>query len=207
MYLFSRRRRAEPSHIADAFGWAVETAAKASQIGGLPVTAWSSMWGTDAGTIAWTAFTDDLVGLEQAGDKLAVGAGFNDRVREAETLFSGPVEDQLAQVLHGAPQEAPSQYVSAVTTELAPGAFRSGLEAAIEIATAAERIIGRPTMVAMATTGRYGGIAWLTGHPDIAAVQAAQDAINGDGTFVALVDRVSTCYQPDAEQALYRRLT
>ncbi|MCU1426506.1 MAG: hypothetical protein JWL83_506 [Actinomycetia bacterium] len=206
MYLFSRRRRAAPGQIPEAMGWAVETAAKASQIAGLPVTAWSSMWGADAGTITWTVFAIDLVGIEQAGDKLATDAGFSDRVREAETLFSGPVEDQLAQVLHGAPQDAPSEYVSVVTAELAPGAFRTGVEAAIEIASAADRITGRPTMVSMAMTGRYGGIAWLTGHPDVAALDAAQNATNADGAFVALVDRVSTYYQPDAVQAIYRRL-
>jgi hypothetical protein len=206
MYLFSRNRRAQPAHIAEALGWAVETAAQASQICGLPVTAWSDMWSANAGTIAWTALPDDLATLEQAGDKLAVDAAFGDRVRDGEAFLTGPVVDTLAQIVHGAPPDAPSQYVSVVTGELVPGSLRAGLEGGIEIATLAERIIGRPTLFTVSTTGRYGAIAWITGHADITEVESAQAALNAENAFLALVDRVSTCFQADAEQSLYRRL-
>jgi hypothetical protein len=186
--------------------WSIATAAKATQISGIPVTAWTSMWGEDAGTVVWSAFLDDLVGLEQAGDKLAIDGGFNQRIAEAEAMFSGPVVDTLAQVIHGDPAAETPHYVTVVTAELATGRIRDGLAAAVEIAEAAERISRRPTGVALAVTGRYGGIAWFTGFPDIEAVQTGEAAINADPSFVALIDRVSDCYQPEAQQAIYRQL-
>jgi hypothetical protein len=206
MYLFTRRRRIEPSKGTDAIAWSIETATKATQISGVPVTAWSSMWGEDAGTVVWSVFVDDLVALEQAGDKLTIDGGFNQRIAEAEAMFSGPVVDTLAQVIHGEPASEPPQYVTTVTAQLATGRINDGLAAALEIAEAAERISQRPTGVALSVTGAYGGIAWFTGFPDIETLQAGEAAINADSSFVALIDRVSSCYQPDAQQAIYRHL-
>jgi hypothetical protein len=96
MYLFTRRRSIESSRATEAIPWAIETAAKVTQITGLPVNAWTSMWGEDAGTVVWAAFVDDLTALEQAGDKLNVDGGFNDRVRDGEQLFSSPISDSLS---------------------------------------------------------------------------------------------------------------
>jgi hypothetical protein len=207
MYLFTRRRSIGPSNATEAVPWVIETAAKATQICGIPVSAWTSMWGEDAGTVVWSAFVDDLTGLEQAGDKLAVDSAFNERIREAEHLFNGPVVDTLAQIIHGTPPTEPNPYVSAVVAQLANGHIRDGVAGAIAIAEAAERVTGHPTSVSMSVTGAYGGIAWLSGYADLAALEAAEGAINADAEFVALIDRTSPCYQPAAQQAIYRRLS
>ena len=165
------------------------------------------MWGEDAGTVVWATFVDDLTALEQAGDKLNVDGGFNDRVRDGEQLFSSPISDSLAQIIHGAPNPEPGQYVSVVTAQLANGRMTDGIAAAISIAEAAERIGGVPTSVSLGVTGAYGGIAWLSSFADIAALEAAEGAINSDASFVSLVDSSGTCYQAGAQQAIYRRLS
>ena len=207
MYLFTRRRSIESSRATEAIPWAIETAAKVTQITGLPVNAWTSMWGEDAGTVVWATFVDDLTALEQAGDKLNVDGGFNDRVRDGEQLFSSPISDSLSQIIHGAPNPEPGQYVSVVTAQLANGRMTDGIAAAIGIAEAAERIGGVPTSVSLGVTGAYGNLAWLSSYADIAALEAAEGAVNSDASFVALVDSSGTCYQPGAQQAIYRRLS
>jgi hypothetical protein len=206
MYLFARRRRIEPGKGPEAMAWAIETADKVSQIGGIAVTAWSSMWGADAGTVVWSAFVQDLAELEQAGDKLAIDDGFNRRIADAEALFNGAVADSLSQVIHGARGTEPPGYVTVVTAQLANGRFTEGLAAVVEIAENVERITNTPTSVSLSVTGAYGGIAWLTGLRDIQALQATEAAINADTNFVALVDRVGSCFEPGAQQAIYRRL-
>ena len=207
MYLFTRRRSIDSSRATEAIPWAIETAAKATQITGLPVNAWTSMWGEDAGTVVWAAFVDDLTALEQAGDKLNVDGGFNDRVRDGEQLFSSPIADSLSQIIHGAPNPEPGQYVSVVTAQLANGRMTDGIAAAISIAEAAERIGGIPTSVSLGVTGAYGNLAWLSSYADIAALEAAEGAVNSDASFVSLVDSSGTCYQAGAQQAIYRRLS
>jgi hypothetical protein len=207
MYLFTRRRTIQSGKATEAIGWSIETAVKAAQIAGVAVTPWTSMWGEDVGTVVWSAFVDDLAALEQAGDKLTIDGAFNQRIAEAEPMFSTPVVDSLAQIIHGQPAAEAPQYVSVVEARIAPGHFSDGLATAIEIAEAAERIGGRPTGVALATTGPYGGIAWMTGFPDIQALEAGEAAVSSDPSFVALVDRAGTCYQTDTQQAIYRLLT
>ena len=206
MYLFTRSRKFAPNNAADAVAWSVETAGKATQISGLPVTAWGSMWGEDVGTVVWSAFVDDLAALEEAGDKLAVDSGFNQRLADADAMFTGPVVDSLAQLIHGEPRAEPPGYVTAVTARLANGRFNDGIAAAIEIAQTAEAIGGHPTSVALAVTGAYGGLVFVTGFPDIGTLQGGESALNADPKFAALIDRVGDCFQADAQQAIYRRL-
>lgn len=87
-----------------------------------------------------------------------------------------------------------------------PGRLGSAITAGIEIADVATRVSGQDTLFVVASTGPYGQMAWLTGAPDIATVEAGEAALMADPDWIELLDRVGTDYQPNAAQAIYRRI-
>ena len=82
----------------------------------------------------------------------------------------------------------------------------NGFYGVVRFAEAA-REAGLPTVFGAEVTGQYGGVRWLTGAPSIAAMEESMHAINGDPSFLALVDAGGAVYQPNATQALFRRIS
>jgi hypothetical protein len=211
MYLFSRQTRLAPGQYRASSTWALEQAERATRISGLDVGLWASVFGPGVGTIGFTAWVPDLEALEQAGDKLAVDEEFISASDQAAAFVQGGFDDSLLQVVHGEPDpERQLQYVGGVRAVLAEGAAARGIGVGVEIAQMAERITGLPTLFCTSMTGPYGGVAWLTGYEDIAAVERASQSLVADPAWLELVDRQAAgafAAEPAlTTQSLYRRL-
>jgi hypothetical protein len=208
MYLYSRRRQLNPAQARKAVAFAVETGKRASTICGMEISVWTTVMSADAGVISWATMVERLTDLEVAMDKLAADGSFNDFIEQNDGLFVGSLADTLAQVVSGAPDPAaaPPTYATIVQATCANGHLAAGMAGGVEIAETATRIGGMPTMFLAAATGEYGGVAWLTGAPDLASLEAAEAKVNNDASFIGLADRVSPAYLPHASNTIYRRI-
>lgn len=207
MYLFSRSRRIAPGEFTGAMEWVVKATEDVRRITGQQVDAWVAVMSPEVGTVVWTMFTEHLTDVEAAGDKLAADTVFNRMVEEADSLFEGPMSDQIAMLVHGeVDPDQPPNYVAVVTATATNGRLNDAISGGIELAEAATRIGGQPTAFACASTGPYGGVMWFTGSPDLATLEASEAAVNTDTEFVGMVDRIATAYAPGAMQTIYRRV-
>ena len=120
----------------------------------------------------------------------------------------GSLNDVLYRPIHGAPDPSRDvQYVSGVAATIASRNFARGMAAGVEIAQAAEKVTGLPTLFTSNTTGPYGGVGWLTGYESIAALDAAADKIAADAAFVKLVDSTKGCFVDGiTQQTIFRKL-
>ena len=92
---------------------------------------------------------------------------------------------------------------------LAAGNYEKGIGVGIEIAKMAEKITSQPTTFASALTGPYGSVGFMTGYENIAAFEAAQNALAGDAKWIKLVDSTQGSFVEDAaitQQTLHRRI-
>lgn len=207
MYLFTRRRRIDPAHAQSAMPWCVETGATVGEMTGLDVTVWGSFMSRDLGMVVWSTWAEHLSDLEKAFDKLLTSDSYNQRVAEGSELFVGPAEDGIARPLAGQPAEGgPPPYVTSVRAATRGGAMREALAVGAEIAQTASSITGADTMFVLEETGTYGGVGWITGHDGIEAIERSQDALAGNDSWLALVDRAGAVFQEGATQEIFRRL-
>ncbi len=206
MYLFSRRRRANPAQARAAIERAVEIAGRATQITGLEIRPWSAVLSPELGTIVWATFVEHLDEIETATDKLTAETSFGDLVEQSASMFLGPAEDGLLQLVHGQPGTDRPNYVSAVRSVGVNGSLAAAMAAGVEIAEAASRITGRPTSFATSLTGAYGSVGWFTGFPDLATMEQGNAALLADPDWIALIDRVGTLFSPDTSTTVYRAL-
>jgi hypothetical protein len=207
MYLFNRTRVAHPAHASAALSFAAEIAVKASSVSGTEINAWSSVMSPNAGAIAWTAWFENLADWEVAAEKLGADPGYNHMVEMSDSYFTGPVIDGMASIVSPMPDvNERSEYVTVVNTVAANGHIAAAVDHGLKIATTASRIEGLTTLFAMDVTGPYGGVAWMTGAPNIAAMDKSLAAINSSAEFAKLVDSGGNLYQGQATQITYRRL-
>lgn len=210
MYLFTRVARLAPGHTRDSMQWAVGITERVNQITELDVSLWTSVLSPGLGTMSWSTMVEDLEQLEVAEAKLLVEDSYVAEVDRGATYASQQgVDDYVLQILHGGfdPNHKP-HYVSVVQSALANGAFARGIEVGIEIATRAGEISGLPTAFALAMTGSYGAICWMTSAETLAQLQAGEAQVNSDPAFVELVDgQAKDCYLAGVtQQSILRRI-
>jgi len=206
MYLFARRRSINPAHARAAIGPAVEAASRARDVTGLAIWVWNPVLSPEMGTVAWTTRVEHLAELQAADDKLMSSTEFGEWIEQNDSRFVGPLEDSVLQVLHGTPADQPGAYVQVARATCANGSMSEAMGLGVEVADVASRVTGLATLFGAGVTGAYGGVAWLTGAPDLAAVQAANAALAGDDEWRKLIDRAGHAFQPGVTSSLLRRL-
>jgi hypothetical protein len=210
MYLFSRSARLAPGRMAEAMTWALNITEKANQISEVPVTLWSRVFSPGVGTLVWTAILEDLAALEATDTKLMADSGYLQLLDQGAAFASGdPVDDQLVSlvVTDRAPEGSPT-YASVVQTVLTGGAMAKGIELGAEIAQRVKAITGCRCSFAVAATGQFGGVEWITGYGSIEELERAQQAIQADAGFNKLLDeKASQVYlRGTTTQTVYRKL-
>ena len=208
MYLFTRAGRFAPGSMRDAMSFVGSITEKVQQETGLEVHAWAATLSPELGTTVWATFVEDLQELEQAEDKLAVSDAFAELADKGATLFSGPLTDGLASIVYGSrdPSAPLPAYVTAARAVAANGALQAALEHGVEIAETATRITGAQTMFMVDASGLFGACRWTTGFPDITSLERAEQQLQQDPSWLALIDRVGPSYTQGAVQSIYRRI-
>jgi hypothetical protein len=206
MYLFARRRRINPAQGSAAISMALEAATRARELTGLTIWAWTPVLSPEVGTVAWSTRTEHLDELQAADDKLTGSSEFTEWVEQNDSLFLGPIEDSVLQVIHGAPTDQPGAYVQVARAICANGAMSEAMGFGVDIAELASRLTGLTTIFGATVAGAYGAVAWLTGAPDLGAIETANAALMADDEWRKLIDRAGHAFQPGATTSFLRRL-
>jgi hypothetical protein len=210
MYLFTRSARLGPGNPAEQASWAISVTEKVNQISELQVSLWSRVFSPGLGTLAWTAATEDLSTLEATDSKLLADSGYLSLLEQGQKYDSGQgADDSLIQLVHADADAANTepQYASVVDAVIAPGQLNKAVEAGVEIAHAAKLATGRPTSFGVASTGAYGGVAWIVLYDSVEQLQKAEQDLNADSGFSERVDKVGPLYLPGVTtQTVYRRI-
>jgi hypothetical protein len=206
MYIFARRRRVNPAQGRAAVAMAAEAATRASEMTGLAISLWTPIFSADIGTMVWTTGAEHLADLEAADATLTASDEWSDWVEQNDSLFTGPLDDSVLQIVHGTRSDPPAAYVQVGQGVCANGAFSEAMAFGVEIADVASRLSGLPTMFGAGLTGPYGAVAWITEASDLAAVEAGNAALATQDEWSKLVDRAGHAFQPGVVATLYRRL-
>lgn len=206
MYLFSRRARLNS---ADGVAWAAGICEHSKKVSGQEIQLWANAFSPGYGTVTWTSWFADLPSLEAFFDKMAADPGYIEMTTGAN-FIEGVVDDGLMEVIAGEPNpDMDPQYVTGAQAVCASGNIVRAMTAGIEIAQKADAITGLSTMFVRSLTGPYGGVGWLTGYPDIAAIETANAAMAADAGWLEVIDSTEGAWVEDAavtQQTMYRKL-
>lgn len=196
MYLFTRS-----AVLADNEGlaWATTMTEHAKRATGLEIGLWGQVWSPEFGRVAWTAMVPDLTTLAAAGDAMAADAAMAKEGAKGAALTNGSLDDALYNIVHGDidPGAPPAEYVTVVSSVCPNGGISNAMAAGVEIAQRAEKITGTVTMFLANVTGVYGGVSWVTGHVNVAALEAAQQKMAEDADWPREVDKAASAFTSD----------
>jgi hypothetical protein len=211
MYLYSTSVRLGSANPGKVMEWALGLTRKINEISEVPTALWTTVMSPAMGSLAWTAVVKDLAVIEATETKLAADPGYIDLVNQGLALASSadPVDQMVMRLVHGDRDAGriDAHYASTVMANLAPGNLVAGIELGVDLAQRAKKITGCPTSFAVAVTGGYGAVMWVSLAETIQQLQAASEALDSDADFAKVLDKeAGKAYLPGATQAITRKV-
>jgi hypothetical protein len=198
MYLFSRLATLRGNE-RNSMAWAAKMCGYVDAHSDHNLTLWRTAFGHPVGTVAWAAWVESHAALNAGFAKLADDDGYFDLLDEGQEFLHHPAQDVFRQALHGSPgdEAPPIGAVSTVTTAVvAGGQYDHGVTWGIEMAQLVEEITKRTTMFLLDSYGTFGQVTWLSGAPDLATADAANEAINANDKYLKRLGDAGELFVP-----------
>jgi hypothetical protein len=191
--------------------WAIEMNKLVNDLGGVEVGLWSSVFGFPLGTVVWSARVDSRAALAEVTGKLMANDEYHSLVKKGQKFVDAPGQDTLRQLVHAeslSPTPPPVGAAATVITATAnPGQIAKALAWGVEITTIYSRITGSPASFFADAYGPFGQLTWITTHADIAAADAANDALQATPDYLTSIDGAGALFVPGSGmQALATRI-
>ncbi len=196
MYLFSRQTVLSGDAAAGG-EWAVNIAARVTEVTGVPVSVWAAWFGAPLGSISWSAWVDSLDGLSTLA-AVEGDATYMAMAEEGLRFNATPHMMSLRSPLHGGPnpdQRPPIGAVATLTTAVAAnGQLGAAAAWGVEVSMHVETVTGEPVMCMADAFGTFGQMTWIGISADAKAADAANDKIATDAGYMAMLDRTGPLF-------------
>jgi len=209
MQLFSRTRTANPEHALEAIAFSTEMAQYASQVSGLEVIPWVSVYGRPNGTVSFSARVESRAAMGAAQEKLLADPGYQKRVGEAARLFIGTAEDTLIEFLGFAGSGGNAgKYAYLVSAQCAQGKIAEAMAWGADIMNHVSKLSDLDVAFGRGLYGPWATLGWIMMADTLEQLDAADAAMSGDPTYVESLDVGGDLFVPGAATSwLVRRLS
>lgn len=167
-----------------AMAFAVDIAATVEDATGISVGVWSGLYGVPFGTVTWSTQVETFSTIATLGQKLGESDTYNNKVAEGVGLFiEGSMESRLTNVVHQAGTPGQVGFVSSLTATAHLAKTAEAMAFGVEMADFVSGLTGSAVSFAANTFDNVGGLTWIAGYEDAAAVDDAQAAIAGSAEY------------------------
>lgn len=175
--------------------FAVDIAEEVENASGVPIAAWTVLYGRPMGTVSWSAQVDAFADLATLTAKLGESSSYLDKVQAAAELWiPGSFEDRLANVVHTAGTPGAVEYVSSLTAVAAPGRAGDAAAFGVEISDYVAQLTGCSLTFCVDAFADMGQVTWFLGYADAEAVDSAQAAIAADAGYQERADATADLF-------------
>lgn len=172
--------------------WATEVTEFVRSNSDLEPLLWAGGFGYPLGTVAWTARVDSRAALADGMNSLMAQDDYHDLVESGVEYFDQPGEDLLLELVHPEslaveppPVGSVAETISAVPV---PGKLGAAMAWGVAIANTYTEISGTGASFFADAYGSFGRVTWIIVHTDMAAVDAANAAVNSSAEYLEALD-------------------
>lgn len=194
----------------ETMAWAAEITGMVNDLTDLDVSLWGATFGYPVGTVAWSAIVEGRAQLASETAKLTTNNDYLDAVMKAQDWVTTPAQDIFRKVVHGGPGDEPPGVgaVASVTQAVAAtGKLPEAAGWATDMATHASSVTGVQVSLLLNAYTDFGGMAFISTVPDMAAADAAADALAADASYMEKIGASAGLFvDGSAHQSLLQRM-
>lgn len=206
MLLFQRQMRLTGG--APAAAWAAEVTAGVNRHSASEVSLWMGSFGTQAGTVVWSAPIEALSQVEDLNAAMGADADLTALTAAGADFVTDVEPDRLVAIVGGEITDSASvgSYVGAIRAMAVPGKWGAAGAWAGHIAGVYSEVTGLNVVITSTVAGPMGEIAWLIRHADASSIEASINATMGSEKYLTEVEGGAEFFLPGAVQFFFRRV-
>jgi hypothetical protein len=208
MLIFSRTLHVSPGKEMEAVPYAVEVAARVTEITGHAISVYLHNYGPMNGALMWSTRMESQAELHVAQEKLAADTAYGAWIAEHAPLFTGHPLDRLVTVIAASNMtDTPRRFYSVLMATAANGKIAEAVEFGVRSQQFVADTLGLSTAFCGSVYGTWGEVGWLTGGDSMEDIDrlSAMQYTNAD--FQALVAESSDLFLASSGQSsLIQRL-
>lgn len=177
---------------------------------GLPVSLWQGQWGTEPGSIVWSAPIESIAQMADFNQAIVGNQGYLDLLAKGvEAQYIADFQpDRVVQLIHGDITEpAPiGCFVGAVNAVATDGRWSEAGAWAVKIAEMWGGLTGISPIVTTTIAGSMGEFSWLARHDDAASIDASVGKVMASTEYAAELDAAGGLFRPGVTQVYVQRV-
>ncbi len=186
MYLMTRVLTIAPGRLRDGLKFATDITEYVNANSSVSFNLGMGVFGRPVGTVVWSGMFESQAQFLDVTAVLLANPGYLERVDAAGGLFTSSPEDAFREIVHTAGDvSGPLAYTSAVLATINADRAVEAISWSIEMADLVNKLTGAPTMFLTDTYGPFGGVAFISGAADAAALDTAHASIRGNSDYLA----------------------
>lgn len=196
MLLFSRMSTLSGTP-AEVMGAALAVTERVNEVLDHEVSLWSGGAGFPLGTTVWSTTIESHAELAETGATLMGDAKYGELVGQLNTLRVGDTNDQIREMIHGAPAGEPTGVGGVgwiVTAQPTGGNLVNAMTWGADVTDHVSGLTGAQTRLFRDLYGPFGQLTWLTTFASPADLDTAQAALAADADYLSMVDKAGAYF-------------
>lgn len=193
----------------ETMAWAAEITGYVNEHTDLDVSCWAATFGYPVGTVGWSTIVEGRAQLMAETDKLTADNDYLDLVMKAQDWVTAPAQDIFRSIVTGDPNAEPPAVgaVASVTTAVAAtGKMPDAIAWAMDMAEYGSGVVGTQISLLVNAYGEFGGMAFISSAPDMAAADEMADTVRADAGYLERIKGSAGLFvDRSAHQGLLRR--
>ena len=173
---------------------------------GLAFSLHQSILGAPLGTLVYSTLVGSLAERQAAEDVLSNDEEFLDLFVDAQQYVSGPIVDEVMEIVHAAGGEyrraEVGSIVSVIRAQVSNARYGAAAKWGTEMADLVAEITQRPIGFCRGVAGEFGSVAWLSTEPNMATLDAANEALAKDPRYMAKLDEMVDLFLPGSGRSV-----
>lgn len=195
---------------AEVAGAAIAITERVNEVVDSEVSLWAGGAGLPFGTTAWSMGIESHAALAEMAASLTGDAKYGELVGQLNQYRVGETNDQIQELVHGAPPDGPTPIGGAawmVMAQISGGNTVNAMTFGAEITDYVTGLTGVQTRFLRGLYGPFGSVAWITTFDDVAGLDHAHAALAADNDYLSLVDKAGDYFvEGAANQAIATRI-
>lgn len=206
MYIFTRCATIDPGRFSDALSGATALARTVERLTDRTLSTWYQQYAPTGPALRWTVRIEHLEDYEKMFRTATASTEYQDALAEVADCITGPVVDDLFEMVAGTPPTAPTPVATSVMATAANGHLRAAVHWGADLAERASRSLGVPTVFIRGLYGNYGTIGWASYFSDANELEGTNAKLAVDDMLQAVIDEGAHNCQPGVIGVLMRKL-
>lgn len=197
MHIYSATLQAKPGRGGELGALVPQLRDAVTKTVGSPAYAWAMSAGAPIGCFGISTRVEGNQQLMEFQQKLAASDDYQSVAIQGADLLDGPAQTSLSQIIGSVGEQGdPAPVITITQATVMNGHVADAVGWGMEVLEHVHKVTGQSGLMTNLSAGSFFDIMWIVGAPSAAELDTANDKIQNDAEYIAMLDKAGGFFVP-----------